>query len=253
MFIHPILLILRPAQNDTAIEKCYNITILFKDDEMKSVIFDMDGVIVDSEAIHIKMKIKTLQEYGIACTREDCLPYFGRSSNAFFKDFIKQSPKKISLEKIVARKHALFLQYLENSGEAAPIDGALELIRELHTAKVPLALASSSVRRNIELFLKKFAVFSYFGVILSGAELKQSKPDPEIYLLAAQKLGLKPCECAVIEDAQAGVIAAKRAGCYCIAYNNPQYKNCGQDLSAADIQVTSLKSISVEKIMKAHL
>ncbi|TCS81419.1 HAD family hydrolase [Pectinatus cerevisiiphilus] len=216
---------------------------------MKAVIFDMDGVIVDSETIHIKMKIQALKEYGIECSPKECMAYFGRSSNAFFSDFIKKASADIPLQEIVARKHQLFLQYASDNGAVEPIDGALDLIKELRSKNIPLALASSSVRYNIEWFLKKFGVFDCFDVILSGAELTESKPNPEIYLLAAQKLGIKPQECVVIEDAEAGIKAAKSAACYCIAYCNPAYKDCGQDASAADMRVNSLKDISIEKIM----
>lgn len=220
---------------------------------MKAVIFDMDGVIVDSEAVHIKMKIQALEEYGIACSPEECMPYFGRSSNAFFSDFIKKSAAHISLQEIVARKHQLFLQYVANDGNVNPIEGALELIHGLRRNNIPLALASSSVRSNIEWFLKKFGVFDCFDVVLSGAELSESKPNPEIYLLAAKELGTGPQECVIIEDAEAGVTAAKMAGSYCIAYCNPVYKNCGQDVSSADMLVNSLTDISAERIIGINI
>ncbi|WP_196593181.1 HAD family hydrolase [Pectinatus sottacetonis] len=212
---------------------------------MKAVIFDMDGVIIDSEILHTKTKIETLAEYGIECSREQCLPYFGRSANDFFGDFIRRSGKDISLEKIVARKHELFLNCAAESDNVPAIDGVVELITKLHENGVPLALASSSARRNIETFLKKLNIFSYFNVILSGAELPESKPNPAIYLLAADKLGMAPCDCVVFEDAAAGVIAAKKAGCYCIAYCNPDYKMCQQDVSAADMKIDSFRKISV--------
>lgn len=227
-----------------------NVIIAFyKGDNMKAVIFDMDGVIVDSEALHIKTKLQTLKEYNINCSRQECLPYFGRSSKAFFSDFIKKSSSPISLDQIIARKHQLFSHYANDSNFLQPIDGAIELIKHFKVQQVPLALASSSARTNIEHCLQKFGVFNYFDLIVSGAELPESKPNPQIYQLTAKKLGLAPSECLVIEDAQSGVLAAKRAGCYCIAYANPAYKDCGQDLSTADIQVTSLRNIAVKDVL----
>ncbi|MBB5336137.1 HAD superfamily hydrolase (TIGR01509 family) [Pectinatus brassicae] len=215
---------------------------------MKAVIFDMDGVIVDSEAFHIKIKMQTLQEYGIEAQAKDCVPYAGRSSKAFFTDFVKKSKKNIAIEEIVARKHTLTTEYIQSGKEIKPVAGAIELIKELYAHKIPLALASSSVRTNIETFLKKFGVYECFSVVLSGAELPESKPNPAIYLQAAEKLGFKPEDCAVIEDAHAGVVAAKRAGNYCIAFNNPFYENCMADLSAADMMVDSLLELSAEQI-----
>ncbi|WP_196602905.1 HAD family hydrolase [Pectinatus frisingensis] len=216
---------------------------------MKAVIFDMDGVIVDSEAIHIKTKMQTLREYGINCTQQDCLPYFGRSSRAFFSDFITQAASSISLDEIVARKHQLFLEYIADNDAVHPVKGAIALIKDFHNRQVPLALASSSVRRNIEMFLKRFGIYDCFDVVMSGAELLHSKPNPEIYLLTAKKLGIKPQECAVIEDAEAGVTAAKRAGNYCVAYCNPDYRDCGQNVSAADVQVDSLNDIDIGRLL----
>ena len=233
--------------------KIKNVIILvyfFKDDDMKAVIFDMDGVIVDSEAVHTKVKIQALHVYGIECSPEECIPYFGRSSRAFFSDFIKHSPQNIPLEKIEARKQELFVDYITGDSDISPVSGALELIKELHKRNVPIALASSAVRANIEIFLNKFNVYNDFNVILSGAELSESKPNPEIYLLAARRLGMKPQDCMVIEDAESGIIAAKRAGSYCVAYCNPSYKGHGQDVSLADMQVDSLRKISVEQILR---
>ena len=214
---------------------------------MKAVIFDMDGVIIDSESIHADMKIRTLNHFGIPSNMEDCVAYVGRSAKAFFSDFAQRAPKPVSVQEMVDYKHKIYLDYIIDSAVIHPIEGTMSLIYNLHEKNVPIALASSADRKIIDAVLEKFGLSKVFKYILSGAELPASKPDPAIYLLTAQHLGFAPSECVVIEDAAAGIAAAKDAGAYCIAYDNP---NSGpQDLSRADMVVESIADISAEEIM----
>jgi HAD superfamily hydrolase (TIGR01509 family) len=117
----------------------------------------------------------------------------------------------------------------------------VELIKFLHEAGIPLALATSSNVRVMNTVLDSFGIRPYFSSILSGGELPESKPDPAIYLISAERLGIDPADCLVIEDTANGILAAKRAGMYCVAYRNP---NSGkQDLSKADEIVDSLLEV----------
>ena len=200
---------------------------------MKAVIFDMDGVIIDSESIHADMKIRTLTHFGIPCSMEDCVAYVGRSAKAFFTDFAKFATTPVSIQE---------------SNSIYPIDGVLDLLYQLHSEGIPVALASSADRKVINAVLTKFGLMDCFEYILSGAELPASKPNPAIYQLTAKALGFAPADCVVIEDATAGIMAAKDAGAYCIAYDNP---NSGpQDLSRADKIVSSLSDIVVSDILQ---
>ncbi|HIX83219.1 MAG TPA: HAD-IA family hydrolase [Candidatus Megamonas gallistercoris] len=215
---------------------------------MKAVIFDMDGVIIDSESIHADMKIRTLTHFGIPCSMEDCVAYVGRSAKAFFSDFVHLATKPVSVQEMVDYKHKIYLEYIIDSNTVYPIDGILDLLYELHENNIPVALASSADRKIINAVLTKFGLADCFKYILSGAELPASKPNPAIYALTAKALGLPPKDCVVIEDATAGIAAAKDAGAYCIAYDNP---NSGpQDLSRADVVVNSINDINLNKIMK---
>lgn len=215
---------------------------------MKAVIFDMDGVIIDSESIHADMKIRTLTHFGIPCSMEDCVAYVGRSAKAFFGAFAKLADKEVSIQEMVDYKHQIYLEYIQDCNAIYPIEGVLDLLYNLHNNRIPVALASSADRKVINAVLTKFGLNDCFEYILSGAELPASKPNPAIYQLTAKALGFKPEECAVIEDATAGIIAAKDAGAYCIAYDNP---NSGpQDLSRADMIVKSISDINVEDIIK---
>lgn len=214
---------------------------------MKAVIFDMDGVIIDSESIHADMKIRTLNHFGIPCSMEDCVAYVGRSAKAFFSDFAEHATKPVSIQEMIDYKHRIYLEYIQESNAIYPIEGILDLLYNLHQEKIPVALASSADRKIIHAVLNKFGLSDCFSYILSGAELPASKPDPAIYQLAAKALGFSPTDCIVIEDATAGIIAAKDAGAYCIAYDNP---NSGpQDLSRADKIVESISDICVSDML----
>ena len=149
---------------------------------------------------------------------------------------------------MVDYKHKIYLEYIIDSNTVYPIDGILDLLYELHENNIPVALASSADRKIINAVLTKFGLADCFKYILSGAELPASKPNPAIYSLTAKALGLPPKDCVVIEDATAGIAAAKDAGAYCIAYDNP---NSGpQDLSRADVVVNSINDINLNKIMQ---
>ena len=215
---------------------------------MKAVIFDMDGVIIDSESIHADMKIRTLNHFGITIDMEDCVAYVGRSTKAFFSDFAQRAKKPVSVQEMVDYKHKIYLEYIKDCASIEPIEGIMPLIVGLNEKNVPIALASSADRKIINTVLTRFELKGAFKYILSGAELPASKPDPAIYRITAEKLGIAPAQCVVIEDAAAGIAAAKDAGMYCIAYDNP---NSGpQDLSRADKVVNSIADISADEIVR---
>lgn len=210
---------------------------------MKAVIFDMDGVIIDSEPIHTMTKIQTFRHYGLELAEAECLPYMGRTTKAMFQHFIEKYEVGISLAEMVRYKHERYLAVLHKDVSIEPIPGIMALLQELKAKNIPAAIGSSSGRRVIDAVVEKFQLHKYFQSILSGADLPQSKPDPAVYLLSAKRLGVDAKDCMVIEDAASGIAAAKAAGMYCIAYRNP---NSGsQDLSQADKIVDSLEEIDL--------
>lgn len=212
----------------------------------RAFIFDMDGVIIDSEPIHSRVKLDTFAHFGIDFRAEDLARYMGRTSGAIFRDALADSGRKdITPEEMAAYKHAHYLEVLE-SGVIEPVAGSVELIKKLYAAGIPLGLATSSNVRVMNTVLDSFAIRKYFSSILSGGELPESKPNPAIYLISADRLGVDPAACVVLEDTENGILAAKRAGMYCIAYRNP---NSGkQDLHLADTVVDSLAEIDVESL-----
>ena len=210
---------------------------------MNAFIFDMDGVIIDSESIHTRTKIQTFHRFGLKLTKEECQPYMGRSTREMFQYFIDRYDPSISVTEMVAYKHEIYLKTLRDDDEIKPVEGIRELLQSLADRGIPMALASSSGKKNIQTVLQKFGFTHYFQSILSGAELPKSKPHPAVYLLSAERLGVLPEHCVVLEDAAAGVEAAKAARMYCIGYQNPNSGN--QDLTKADTTVRFLHEINL--------
>lgn len=215
---------------------------------MRAFIFDMDGVIVDSEAVHSRTKLATFRHYGIPFDERRLAEYMGRTSRALFADALQECGQEDGPEvaELIAYKHQLYLDILRDGTDVKAIAGTLQLIGKLRQAEIPLAVASSAGSLIIRAVLQKLSLAGAFKVIVSGADLPKGKPDPAVYLAAAEKLGERPADCIVLEDAASGVAAAKQAGMYCIAYRNPGSGK--QDLSHADHIVDDIGSIDISRL-----
>lgn len=200
---------------------------------LKAVIFDMDGVLVDSEPLHYKSNCITLEELcGIHLDYEYYKQFIGTTVakmwNIILPDFkiVDYSPKDM-----MEHNDRVLQELLAKEGYP-PVKGAAECVKELKKQGYLLAVASSSKREKIEENLKNLGILDCFETIVSGMELQNPKPAPDIFQKAAEQLHVTPEECLVIEDSGNGVRAAVAAGMPCAAYLNP---NSGdQDLSLAD-------------------
>lgn len=213
---------------------------------MKAVIWDMDGVIIDSEPLHFEIDIQTMNYLGAQITKEQLERFVGMTNPEMWTIIkgeygIAQTVIEIIEHQLSAKIHAL------SEMDIMPIDGVKELILDLKSRNIPMGIASSSPRLFIEEVLEKFQIREYFDCIVSGEEVKQGKPAPDVYLEAAQLLGVKPHECIVIEDSRNGIKAAKAARMKCIGYVNVNSGN--QDLSAADRVVQSINDINFNSMM----
>lgn len=209
-------------------------------------IFDMDGVIIDSELLHSRTKLDTCHHFGLSFDENDLIHYMGRTSDDMFAEVMAREHRDdLKLEDLVSYKREHYLSLILQ-GEAKPIPGALDLIRALYQAHIPLALATSSWQKVMDAVLDSFAIRPYFQSVLSGSTLPKSKPDPTIYLLSAERLGVSPQTCMVLEDTKSGVTAAKRADMYCIGFRSPHSGK--QDLSLADRVVNKLTEIVPDKL-----
>lgn len=212
----------------------------------RAVLFDMDGVISDTEKFYIDGVIKTLEEEGITITPMDMKDLFGSTLVYVWNKLIVRYQLTRTAEEYVDAVHEIIEELIQQEG-LQPMPGVLDLIRSLHEAGVPLAVASSSPKAMIEHNMELFGVLDCFGAIVSGMECRKGKPEPEIYLKAAENLGVEPEECVVIEDSVNGVKAGKAAGMYCHAYVPPQAYS--QDVSLADDVLTTFVGVSVEEIL----
>jgi beta-phosphoglucomutase family hydrolase len=213
---------------------------------INALIFDLDGVLIDSEPMHCRADNQLLKELGIE-TPENYLDRFAGWTDAAMWAAIKTD---YNITKSIAGLKELQLPIklkLLQEGEFHPIPGAVELLEQIKTAGIPIAIASSSPKLFIETVLKKIKIEPYFDFLVSGEEVERSKPEPDIFLKAAQLLNVNPSQCLVVEDSKSGTLAAKKAGMVCIGYWNPNSGN--QDLSAADIIISDFNEIDFKKII----
>lgn len=210
--------------------------------KFKGAIFDLDGVIVDTVLLHFEAWKKMFSEYGKDFTFEDYkdkvdgIPRI-RGARAILEDLSEEE-----LNKAATKKQDYFLEFLEKKGVKVH-QSTVDLIKELKAENDKIAVISSS--KNCRNILESASLIPLFDVVITGNDIEKGKPDPDIFLLAAKKLGLDHGECLVVEDAVLGVVAANRAGMKCIGidrYDSPQR------LSGADIVVKDLAEISIEKI-----
>jgi len=210
---------------------------------IQAVIFDMDGVIIDSEPYQSLAFKEVLAGYGLGPFQEAIVQTPGVTTERNWEAFKERYGISDSVETLSSRSRAAYVRLISGRIQARP--GALELISSLKQADYRLALASSSIA-SVKVVVESLKLESQFDVILRGSDVIRHKPDPEIFLLAAQKLGVDPAACVVIEDSAAGVQAAKRAGMKCIA--TPTASTLDQDVSPADLTLPSLTQIGLELI-----
>ena len=212
---------------------------------IRAVIFDLDGVIVESEDAHIQAEKQTLRKYRVNISTEELHKFTGTTAKAFFTEIIGKNKLNTTFEEINNQKEEILLKLLGQDAE--PTHGVLNLIQKLRQKGIKLAIASSSTRRLVDYVLKKMNITRLFDCVVVAEDVEFSKPDPEIFLKAAKKLAISPSHCLVIEDAKLGVEAAKRAGMKCIGFRNPHSGN--QDLSKADIITDDFSRMDIEKIL----
>lgn len=206
---------------------------------MKAVIFDMDGVIVDTMDLHFKAGAKVLNEEGARADKQDLEAMDSTRTQEIFRKFLaaKSEPE---IKGLVEKKYRYLLAKTKG---IKPFPGFLEFFFRLK-GNYKLGLVSSSIRSFVEFILSELEIRNSFAVIVCGDEITRGKPDPEGYLLAAQKLGVKPSECLVVEDSVYGVMSAKAAGMKVVAVTNTYEKNF---LLGADLVVDSLAELTIKK------
>ncbi len=178
----------------------------------KALVFDMDGVLVNSEPMHAHAERITCASYGIDVKASFWKQCQGKMAREIFTLILEHQPSvPISVDELVAYKKSIFETKLKRT--IAPIPGALLFVSEVRALFPRIALATSSDRATQQAFFARFHLDHAFDVITTGSDVRHVKPNPEAYMLTASKLGLAPAECLVIEDSPIGISAARAAGC----------------------------------------
>jgi HAD superfamily hydrolase (TIGR01509 family) len=211
---------------------------------LKAVIFDMDGVIVDSEPLHKKVERILLEPYGIYPSDEELNSYMGIEAKVLIATYIRKYDMRVTFDDL----YSAYKKHLINvfSREIKAIPSAVRLIRGLKRSSLKLAVGSSSHGNLVRFVLNKLNLAEIFDAVVSGDDVWNGKPNPDVFLEAAKRLDCAPEECAVIEDSRNGVAAAKAAGMVCAGYQNPN--SAGQDLGLADVVVRTLDDLNDEKL-----
>ncbi|MBU1017811.1 HAD family phosphatase [Patescibacteria group bacterium] len=213
---------------------------------MKAIIFDMDGVIIDSEKHWKKAELTFFGELLPSWTKEDQQKIIGINVHETYRILANDYGLGLTHQEFTERVNGIALEVYRNKCNL--IDGFLDLIKELKTKNQKIALTSSSLNEWIDIVLERFKLKPFFDVVISAEDIDApGKPKPDIYLYTAKKLNIEPDECVAIEDSHHGVIAAKSAGMMCVGLRNGF--NDAQNLSAADIQIKGFTPKNNQKLI----
>jgi HAD superfamily hydrolase (TIGR01509 family) len=183
---------------------------------IKGVLFDMDGVLVDSEEFICKAAIGMFNEKGIIVKDTDFQPFVGMGENRYLGGVAEKYNLHLNIDEAKHRTYQIYAVITE--GKLRPLPGALEFVTSCREKGLRLALATSADRIKMEVNLKAIGLSSdSFHSTVNGLDVERKKPFPDIYVKASETLGLRPEECLVVEDAVSGIKAAKAAGCKCLA------------------------------------
>jgi beta-phosphoglucomutase len=213
---------------------------------IQTVIFDMDGVIVDTEPVHRYAYFQHFAELDIPVTEAMFTTFTGNSTRNVFQNLKTLFKMEQDVEDLIQRKRTIFNEAFDTKEDLELLEGVENLIKEFHQKGMQLILASSASKVTIERVFSRFKLHQYFTHIVSGEDFPKSKPDPAIFEYAASMSIAFKENCIVIEDSTNGVKAAKAAGIYCVGYNSIHSKL--QDLSAADVVINHFNEIDYETV-----
>lgn len=213
-----------------------------------SIIFDLDGVIINSEPMHQKIERQMMADRDVKLLEAEHLQFVGMAGYDMWKILKERYSLADTIDELRAEKRARLEEFLNSIDDSLLVPGSVDCIVNFHKKGLTLALASSSGRWYVEHVLNHFALYSYFSAIVTGWDVVQSKPAPDIFLLAAEKMKKQPNACVVIEDSRNGIRAAKAAGMLAVGYANPN--TLQQELSEADLVIHDFSYLGVQEIYR---
>jgi len=212
----------------------------------RAVLWDMDGVLVDSGELHYQSWLETLTDLSIPFDREKFRQTFGMNNAGILTVLLGRQPDAEFLEMVSDRKEGRYRQMIPGRLQLLP--GVSTWLSSLQKQGIPQAVASSAPQANIEAVVDALEIRKFFSARVS-AYFMPGKPHPAVFLEAARQLGVKPGDCVVVEDAVAGVTAARKAGMYCIAVTTTHPR---QSLSGADLVVDSLEDLEMGAVFRVR-
>jgi len=214
--------------------------------DVLAVLWDMDGVLVESAQFHYQAwKRIWADELGIELSEHDFRKNFGQRNDTIIRDMLGDNVPAETIERLGTQKEIYYREAVK--GNVRPLPGALELLKALRADGFCCAMSSAAPRANVELILSELDAYSLFDALVTYEDVTRGKPDPQVYLLAAERLNVPPMRCLVLEDAVAGVEGAKRAGMACIAVTSTHPR---ESLTRADLVVDSLTEVTPDIIRR---
>lgn len=210
---------------------------------IEAVIFDMDGTLADSTRADYLAWERLFQDYDQKLSYEEYIPLLGIKSVTVANKYLPLKDEQ-ELKDALARKLVYFEDIINENGIFA-LPHAGDFLKQVHQAGIPMALATSSRRAKMEMVMERLGFLGYFDVIVAGEEVTKSKPDPEVFIRAAEKLKADPQKCLVFEDAVHGVQSAKEANMKCIAIEAEHTKGL---LDKADLVVAGFKNLDFNEL-----
>ncbi len=213
---------------------------------IEAIIFDMDGTLVDTEPFNTEIERRQFSLNNLKISEEEHQKYLGVASDAMWREITANHQTSLSIDELIEQNHNESLRYFAELEQIPVMSGLVELLEKLQVRNPKMAVASSSTPKIIDLILTKTDLKKYFQVIVSAQEAGKSKPEPDVFLLAAKKLGVNPENCLVVEDSPNGIKAAKAAGMNCVAYEGPGANP--QKLQEADDIIQSYSQLEMMNI-----
>jgi HAD superfamily hydrolase (TIGR01509 family) len=201
-----------------------------------TVIFDMDGVLVDTEPVYYRVEQKLFRSLNIDITEQVHNSFIGMSMKMIWHNIKDHNKLDLSEEELIGLHKKLMIRGFKCISKPEPISGVVPLLKFLKARNIDLALASSSCQELIDTILNSLSIKKFFTAIISGEDVPAGKPEPDIFLRTLELLNKKSDKSLVIEDSTNGITAAVKAGIPCIAYNGINSNN--QDLQAANLIIT---------------
>ena len=211
-----------------------------------TVIFDMDGVIVDTEPLHKKAYYQHFEELKIDVDAEVFSRFTGKSTRNVYQMIKEIFGIDTNVEDLIQRKRTLFYDLFDSDPALKLLDGVEVLIKNLYSANFQLILASSAAKSTIHRVFKRFNLFPFFSHLVSGEDFPESKPNPAIFIEAQRLSGNDKSHCIVIEDSTNGIKAANAAEIFCVGYKSENSKN--QNYDTADLVIHHFDELKVDEL-----